>query len=125
LILAGPTNKELDQVITDMKKAELNLTVEGDVADFLGVKIERKTDGTIHLTQPSLIDSFLECLQLKEDRGKAKNTPAASSCILGAHKESLSHNRSFDYRQVVGKMLYLKKSPRHRICCTPMRSLRF
>jgi hypothetical protein len=101
LILAGPTNKDLDQAIADMKKAELNLTVEGDIADFLGVKIERKADGTIHFTQPHLIDSILECLRLKEDKGKTKSTPAASSRILGAHKESLPHDDSFNYRQVV------------------------
>jgi hypothetical protein len=40
-ILAGPDSKELDSIIEEMKKAELDLTVEGDIADFLGVKIEK------------------------------------------------------------------------------------
>jgi hypothetical protein len=38
-ILAGSDSKELDSIIEEMKKAELNLTVEGDIADFLGVKM--------------------------------------------------------------------------------------
>ena len=35
-ILAGPDSRELDSIIEDRKKAELDLTVEGDIADFLG-----------------------------------------------------------------------------------------
>jgi hypothetical protein len=31
-ILAGPDPKELDSIIEEMKKAELDLTVEGDIA---------------------------------------------------------------------------------------------
>ncbi len=46
-ILAGPDPKEIDQVIEDMKKAKLDITIEGDLQDFLGVNIERKEDGTI------------------------------------------------------------------------------
>jgi hypothetical protein len=56
-ILAGPGESELNQIVVDMKKAGLKLTVEGDISDFLGVQIERKSDGTIHMTAPSLISS--------------------------------------------------------------------
>jgi hypothetical protein len=48
-ILAGPDPKEIDQVIEDMKKAKLDITIEGDLQDFLGVNIERKEDGKITL----------------------------------------------------------------------------
>ena len=54
-ILVGPDESKLDQIIEDMKKASLKLTVEGDISDFLSVQIERKPDGTIHL--PHLISS--------------------------------------------------------------------
>ena len=111
-ILTGPTDEDLDQVIADMKAAKLDLTVEGDISDFLGVNIDRKPDGTIHLTQPHLIDSIMVCMRLQEDIGKVKNIPAAASRILKAHKDSLPHDGSFNYRQVIGKMLYLEKSTR-------------
>jgi hypothetical protein len=49
-----------------MKKAELDLTVEGDIADFLGVNIERSEDGkNFNLTQPHLIDDILKELRLE------------------------------------------------------------
>ena len=47
-ILAGPSEKEIDQIIKDLRKAKLDLTIEGDLQYFLGVNIEKKKDGTIH-----------------------------------------------------------------------------
>jgi hypothetical protein len=44
-ILAGPDPVVLDKVILDMKEAGLNLTVEGDITDFLGVQINRTEGG--------------------------------------------------------------------------------
>jgi hypothetical protein len=46
-ILAGPDSRELDIIIEEIKKAGLDLTVEGDIADFLGVKIEKSQDGKV------------------------------------------------------------------------------
>jgi hypothetical protein len=57
-ILAGPDKEEIKQVMIDLKKAKLNITEAGDLEDFLGVQIERKKDGTVHLTQPHLIDQI-------------------------------------------------------------------
>jgi hypothetical protein len=124
-ILAAPTDKELDQVIQQMKDSGLDLTVEGDVSDFLGVKIDRRPNGEIHLTQPHLIDSILELLNLKEDKCKVKSLPAASSRILFGHKDSQEHDHSFDYRQVIGKMLYLEKSTRPDIAYAVHQCARF
>ncbi|KAI2493484.1 hypothetical protein MHU86_21065 [Fragilaria crotonensis] len=45
-ILAGPDPQELDDIIQEMKAVELNLTVEGDISDFLGVQIDRINDNT-------------------------------------------------------------------------------
>jgi hypothetical protein len=108
-----------------MKDSGLELTVEGDVSDFLGVKIDRKPNGEIHLTQPHLIDSILELLQLQGDKCKIKAIPAASSRILLGHKDSLTHDDSFDYRQVVGKLLYLEKSTRPDIAYAVHQCARF
>ena len=62
--LAGPNEAKIDQIIKEMKQAELNMTVKGDVQDFLGVNIECKDDGSIHLTQPHLINQMLKDLHL-------------------------------------------------------------
>ena len=39
-ILGAPTHQELEEAIKAIKDAKLQITFEGDLADFLGVKIE-------------------------------------------------------------------------------------
>jgi hypothetical protein len=57
-ILAGPNQRETQQVIADLKTTKLTLMVKGDLEDFLGVQIKRKKDGSFHLMQPHLIDQI-------------------------------------------------------------------
>ena len=114
-ILAGPDPNEIDKIIDDMKKAKLDVTIEGDLQDFLGVNIERKEDGTIHLTQPHLIDQILADLRLDQDHVKVKTTPASSSRLLSRHSDSEPFDDSFNYRSVIGKLNYLERGSRSDI----------
>jgi hypothetical protein len=84
-ILAGPDEKEINQIIKDMQKAKLNITIEEDLQDFLGVNIDRKEDGIIHLTQPHLINQILKDLRLDGDTVTKKTVPASSSKLLLRH----------------------------------------
>jgi Reverse transcriptase (RNA-dependent DNA polymerase) len=111
-ILLGPNPDELDTIIEEMKGTGSNVTVEGEISDFLGVKTEHKDDGTIHLTQPHLIDSILKELNLDRPDNNSKDTPAASSKILGRHPESKDFDNYFHYRRAIGKLNYLEKSTR-------------
>ena len=105
-ILTGPSVEGIDESIVQMKSDGLNLTVKGDMSDFLGVKIDRKPDGSIHLTQPHLIDSILKDLHLLDTGGRP---PMATSRILGKSEDSEPHDGHYDYRSVIGKLLYLEK----------------
>ena len=49
-ILTGPNKHKLQQKVKDIQAANLNITVEGEVKDFLGVTIERHPDGSIEFT---------------------------------------------------------------------------
>ena len=84
-MLAGSNKAKIDQIIKEMKQAELDMTVKGDIQDFLGINIECKEDGSTHLTQPHLIDQTLKDVHLDRDKPINKNlhkkaplTPAAS-----------------------------------------------
>ena len=59
-ILAGPNQNELDDIIAKMEQTGLKMTYDNRIEDvFLGVHVDRKEDGSIHLTQPHLIQSIL------------------------------------------------------------------
>ena len=107
-ILAGPDQDEINQIIKEMKQAKLDMAEEGDTQDFLGVNIERKPDGSIHLTQPHLIDQILQDLRLDKDEVLDKNKskkihtiPAKSSTMLHRHSDSEPFENSFNYKSVI------------------------
>jgi hypothetical protein len=94
----------------------------------LGVKIERLSNGHVNLTQPHLIDQILSDLRLIGDlknQPTTKKTPMACSHILHKHPNSESFDGHFDYRSVIGKMLYLEKSTRPDIAYAVHQCARF
>ena len=96
-------------------KQSFEITIEGSIADFLGVKINKRSDGCIELTQPHLIDSILKDLGLINGRKKKacyKRTLAKVSCILRSDKDLPPHNKDWNYHSVVGKLNFLEKSTR-------------
>ena len=88
---------KINEIISDMRKAKLDITKEGELEDFLGVNIDRKADGTIHLTQPHLIDQILDDLRLNGDNVTTKKTLASSSRLLSRHSDSEAFDNSFNY----------------------------
>ena len=110
-ILGAPTRQELDVAIAAIKDAKLQITLEGDLADFLGVRIERKSPNEIIFTQPHLIDNILNDLGLQHAKD-GKETPTASSRILTRNDSGTDHDKSFHYRSVIGKFNYLEKATR-------------
>ena len=109
IILAGPSEQQIQAMIKQMQEVGLQLTIEGDLENFLGVNIDRTSRGAIHLTQPHLIDSILQDLRLKKGESKCKDTPMKSPTILNKSKDSPEFDRSFNYQSVIGKMNYLEK----------------
>jgi hypothetical protein len=111
LTLTQPNSHQmLDQVISKIQSANLNIRVEGEIQDFLGINISRKEDRSIHLLQLQLIKGILKNLWLNGDQTKIKNTPSMSTKILKRHEDSEAYDGSFFYyRSVVGKLNYLEK----------------
>ena len=123
-ILGAPTQMELKAAIDAIQEAKLQITLEGDLADFLGVKIEQKSTNEIIFTQPHLIDDILNDLGLKHAK-EGKETPAASSRILMRNDDGVDHNKSFHYQSVIGKLNYLEKATRPDISFATHQCARF
>ena len=124
-ILAGPNRKEIDEAIEQMQAIGLTLTIKGDLDDFLGVNFDRRTDGSIKLSQPKLIEQILSDLRMSDDSTKTKSTPAASSKLVSRHNDSEPFDHNFNYRSVIGKMHYLVAGSRSEIAYAVHQCARF
>ena len=110
-ILAGPDPEDIEQVLKDLKKANLEVTDEGNIEDFQEINIESKK-GKIKLLQPHYIEQVIKDLGLNHNKILSKTIPAASSKVLYAHKVSPPFDDSFHYILVIGKLNYLERSCR-------------
>jgi len=111
-------------VVTDVIAAlEVNYHIgdQGTVQDFLGVHITELTPGNLQFTQPALIHSILQDLNLVPCH--PKYTPAIS--VL--HPDHGGHNRleTWNYRSVVGKLTYLAHMTRPDISMAVHNCARF
>jgi len=93
-------------VVTDVIAAlEVNYQIgdQGTVQDFLGVHITETATGSLQFTQPALIQSILQVLNLVPCH------PKYSPAISVRHPDHGGHSRleTWNYRSVVGKLTYL------------------
>ena len=89
------------------------------------MNIEKKKDGTIHLTQPHLIDQIQKYLRLDNNRVTTKTTLASSSVLMSRHSTSQPHDDSFNYQSVIGKLSYLERGTRSDISFITHQCARF
>ena len=63
-IFCGKDKAEIDMCMSELGR-RFDITDEGDIDEYLGVKVTRMKNGTIELTQPHLIDSIISDLGFK------------------------------------------------------------
>jgi hypothetical protein len=115
-IIISPSDDDIDDIIEALKQPTadtraFDLTDEGELSDYLGVKISRQDDGTILLTQPHLIDQIISDLGLKPNT-KTKEMPALTSKILTRDINGHPFREDWHYRSIIGKLNFLEKSTR-------------
>ena len=124
-ILAGPDAMEIDDIVKQMADAKLAVTEEGDLSNFLGANIDRRSDSAIHMSQPLLTKQTLKELRLDQDNVKTKSAPAASSQMSRRHPNSKPHDNSFHFKSAIGKLNCLEKASRSDISCITHQCARF
>jgi Reverse transcriptase (RNA-dependent DNA polymerase) len=122
-ILLSPSPENVRKCLEQMHQ-HFKITEEGDLCDYVGVNIEKKNDGTIHMTQPQLIKGIIK--ELNFNRGtKPTKIPAYSTSILSAGTDSPPHKADWNYRRIIGKLNFLEKSCRPEIACAVHQCARF
>jgi Reverse transcriptase (RNA-dependent DNA polymerase)/GAG-pre-integrase domain len=122
-IITGPNPVAIKQLIADIG-TRFEITSAEIVDDFLGVNICRQPDGTIHLTQPQLIQTILRDLGLTA-QSNSRPIPAIANVVLHAHVDSPPHNEAWHYRSIIGKLNFLEKSSRPDIAYAVHQCARF
>ena len=110
-IIIGATDKVLDDEIKLLQRQQLQLTVEGNLEDFLGVNITKINDSTFHLHQAHQINNLIKDLHLKENT-KTKDVPCKIAEVLKRDSEGEDHDATFHYRSVIGKLSHVKRCTR-------------
>ena len=126
-LLLSPSDKLIDQGISDLRKAEpcFNMEDQGTVNDFLGIQVKHKQNGEITLTQPQLIASILNDLHLNKNNVHTRKTPSLSTILLHKDANGQPMTNEFNYRSVIGKLNFLEKSTRPDIAYAVHQCARF
>jgi hypothetical protein len=130
-VLIDPDAENINKVFAEFKALKYGVTDEGQIDDYLGVKIERRTDGTIKLSQPHLIDQILDDLNLLHSdetskyQPKSQDTPANTTTILDRDVDGEPHDQKWSYRSVIGKLNFLEKSSRPDLAYAVHNAARF
>ena len=106
-----------------MTKENIQFREEEDVAGFLGVHIDRRDDGSIHLTQKGLAERIVEALHLDDSKATPVETPATGYLPIDEHGETA--HQTFSYPSVVGQLNYLSGHSRPDITMATSQVARF
>jgi hypothetical protein len=119
-LLFSPDQAVINQVISTLQ-LDYQIGAQGTVQDFLGINISTDVDGATHFTQPGLITSILQDLNLQDCH--KKYTPAIS--VL--HPDHGGHARceTWNYRSILGKLNYLAQMTRPDISMAVHNCARF
>jgi hypothetical protein len=112
---------DLDKLVDELRGLGFELTKEGDFSEFLGIKLEKRTDGSILLSQSGLINKILQATQM--DECKPNILPAAFP--LGSDPDGLPMNETWSYSSVIGMLLYLSTNTRCDIAFAVSQVARF
>ena len=128
-IFVAKDSKVIETCISKLEKDGYDLDPErGDLAGFLGIKIEEErtpkgeTTGNLILTQSALIERILKALRLSESK-KTRDRPAIE--LLSAGADLPPHRLEWNYRSVEGMMLYLAQNTRPDISMAVHQAARF
>ena len=122
-ILMGPDVDKIQKVIESLKE-DYNLTDEGDLNEYLGIKVEKTSSGGLKLTQPTLIERILKAVGMTDKtKSKVRHTPANK--VLQKDLGGRGRILEWDYRSVVGMLNFLCRSTRPDLSFAVSQAARF
>jgi len=112
-----------NQIIEEIKSHGLDLGKQNSegLAEYLGINIKKLDDGSLELTQRGLIDRIIEGMGLQT--ANPKYTPVTET--LGKSQDKPKFNERFNYRSIIGMLMYLGNTTRPDISFSVNQCARF
>ena len=120
--IQSPKQEIIDTFINNLKDDGFDLTVEGSFNEYLGIKYTTLEDGSIDMTQEGLIKKIIDATGMSDCN--SNHTPTTKE-PLGTDEEGKHMSESWNYRSVVGMMLYLATNTRPDIAYAVSQVARF
>jgi hypothetical protein len=103
--IAAENPEDVEKVVSDLRSHAFELTQEGSFSEFLGIKFEYSNDRkTITMTQKGLIQKIIKASKMEDCN---PNWTPASTQALGIDPDGEPIDEEWNYRSIVGMMLYL------------------
>ena len=120
--IAFKTESDVTEMMNKLEEKSLSLTRESSFSEYLGISYEKKSDGTLELTQKGLIKKIIAAVGLP--KCKPNWTPASTEC-LGLDPTGAPMSDDWLYSSIVGMLLYLSSNTRRDICFAVSQAARF
>lgn len=121
-VFSSPDPAEIDSFIARLRGLGFELTREGSFSEFLGIKLTEHSNGTITLTQKGLIEKVLAATQMEDCN---PNWTPASQLALGIDPDGPPMDEIWNYRSIIGMLLYLSTNTRPDITFAVSQVARF
>ena len=118
----APKKDIVDKFIKNLRKEGLDLTVEGSFTEYLGIKYEKPDGNTIKMTQEGLIQKIIDTTGMQDCNPHPTPTTVEG---LSSNEKGKYMTDKWNYRSVVGMMLYLSSNIRPDIAYAVSQVARF
>jgi len=128
-ILISPNTAVIAREIRSLQQ-EFDLTDDGPLRDYLGIRFDRSTTSTgtprVTFTQPKMIERVLQIVGLdsKDTTVRTHDTPA-STTVLDRNPAAKPRKQKWHYRSVIGCLGYLQGMIRPDITMATQQCARF
>ena len=120
--VAAQTEEAIVQLIDFLMKKGFSLTREGTFNEYLGINFSTLPNGSVHMSQSGLIKKILMATGM--EACNPNKTPALKAS-LGKDPNGEFMNEKWNYRSIVGMLLYLSSNTRPDICFAVSQVARF
>ena len=121
--VAAEREELIDELVAYLSKKGLVLEREGSFQDYLGIRFNTLPNKAVHMTQAGLIKKIIKVTGM-EDCNPNK-TPAAQVPLKKDLDGEPMNHKEFNYRSVVGMLLYLSGNTRSDISFAVSQVARF